>query len=238
MSLVSFGFTACSSDDDEGGVDESSLVGTWVWSYEVAYWGDGSTEILVDVYDSGLSETITFQSNGTGYYDDGSSFEWEIRDGYLYVYPAVAGYAHDNEKLEISVSGNKFVTTEYYNEDGDRYVNYYERVNSTADDSQVSSSSLIGTWNLYQTTATNKRTGAVTTSGASGYDEEVMTFKSNGTGLYADGFTFTWSVVEGYLIIVEEDGTRDVKTCSVSGDELIIMDEDSMNRYVERYHRN
>ena len=67
-------FTSCSSDDDNGNGNTSSIVGAWEFT-KTGYSMDGTNEILVD-YDNEcptMKDKIEFKSNGTfvsTYYDE------------------------------------------------------------------------------------------------------------------------------------------------------------------------
>ena len=88
--VMSVGFIACSSDDDndEGG-NNASLVGKW----KSEWIGENADEKTFDLNNTDVDEVYsyyTFNSDGTGYelYNGSRRYEikWEVLDGVLYVY--------------------------------------------------------------------------------------------------------------------------------------------------------
>lgn len=88
--VMSVGFIACSSDDDnDGGSNNTSLVGKW----KSAWIGENADEKTFDLNNTDVDEVYsyyTFNSDGTGYelYNGSRRYEikWEVLDGVLYVY--------------------------------------------------------------------------------------------------------------------------------------------------------
>lgn len=88
--IMSVGFIACSSDNDnDGGSNNTSLVGKWK-SERI---GENADEKTFDLNNTDIDEVYsyyTFNSDGTGYelYNGSRRYEikWEVLDGVLYVY--------------------------------------------------------------------------------------------------------------------------------------------------------
>lgn len=88
--VMSVGFIACSSDDDnEDGGNNTSLVGKW----KSEWIGETADEKTFDLNNTDVDEVYsyyTFNSDGTGYelYKGSHRYEikWEVLDGVLYVY--------------------------------------------------------------------------------------------------------------------------------------------------------
>ncbi len=88
--IVSVGFIACSSDDDnEETGNNTSLVGKW----KTEWLGEHADEKSFDLNNTEVAEVYsyyTFNSDGTGYelYNGTSrnEIQWKILDGVLYVY--------------------------------------------------------------------------------------------------------------------------------------------------------
>lgn len=127
------GFTGC-SDDDEGGVSSSALLGRWQSTYEYAYEVEGgeTTPLEDGPY---MDEEMTFYDDGTMYwYDqnetDGVYCDWRVSGNKLYLTDYEDGEAYTDEYVIESLSSDELVVS-YTERDGD-YMLYdrttYRRV--------------------------------------------------------------------------------------------------------------
>lgn len=116
--VMSVGFIACSSDDDNevGGIN-ASFVGKWKSAYlKLPYHYDEFGQYIEDPMDENsldLNDTTvdnvymyyTFNNDGTGYdvyyTGDKNDFDWEILDGKLYTYYK-SGYSTYYRIIKVS----------------------------------------------------------------------------------------------------------------------------------------
>ena len=116
--VMSVGFIACSSDDDnEVGGNNASFIGKWKSAYlKLPYHYDEFGQYIEDPMDENsldLNDTTvdnvymyyTFNNDGTGYdvyhTGDKNDFDWEILDGKLYTYYK-SGYSTYYRIIKVS----------------------------------------------------------------------------------------------------------------------------------------
>ena len=116
--VMSLGFIACSSDDDnEVGGNNASFIGKWKSAYlKLPYHYDEFGQYIEDPMDENsldLNDTTvdnvymyyTFNNDGTGYdvyhTGDKNDFDWEILDGKLYTYYK-SGYSTYYRIIKVS----------------------------------------------------------------------------------------------------------------------------------------
>ncbi|MDO4161325.1 MAG: hypothetical protein Q4D41_12815, partial [Prevotellaceae bacterium] len=102
--MLSFGFSACSDDDEDSG-SSSSIIGTWS-CYKDVYEDKETGDIETD-YD--CYEVIEFKSDGSGTREEGMiDMTWSVRNGRLYIYAE----SNNTYVLEYTVNKNELILVE------------------------------------------------------------------------------------------------------------------------------